>query len=455
MPYVEIGREVTRGTICRDRWRADVVVACSDVIVPGGISPLAVRIRWRTLGDADGPTRPEDAAPITLRLRKASEAATGEIRFDGPAGDLERGFANDTDALLRLHGVTETAGSEADVVLEIVIEEQVRETILLAVRTPERRLQIRGAGGGRAPDIIAPARRTTFRASFTPVIEGAIRWISLGADALRIEGSATGAEVVVVGREGGAGDQAICAIHLPEDDGPVVVAAHRLAILAGARVEPPIGPTPGAAVVVAAGWSHPTTPANREVTIVALIDGGTPGQRVTFEIGGIIGPGSTILLERFDIPLGEDGEVTVPWTVPERLPGIPAQALGFTVSIGDAVSPSGTHPSDDRAPELHAEISLETSVEITLTDSLGIPLTGIAYELQRNGVVVPGSHGVTGADGEITVPDLPSEEYILILHDAVVLDAEEPEVEPRIPSPENTVFSLVDVRSAAPGEVGS
>ena len=176
MPYLEIGREITRGTICRDRWRADVVIACSDEIAPGGSSPLAVRIRWRSQGDEGSAPRPDDAAPIVLRLRKTAEASSGDLRFDGPDGPTERAFTRDAEALLRLFGVSPTAGEEPDVLLEVSIEGEVRGSVRLAVRVPERRERIRSAhGGGSPPDLIPPGRPLALRATAVPPAEGAVR----------------------------------------------------------------------------------------------------------------------------------------------------------------------------------------------------------------------------------------------------------------------------------------
>src|SRR5690606_22374939 len=98
MPYAEIGREITRGTICRDRWRADVMIACSDRVLLGRAEPLALRIRWRASeGGGELGNRPEDARPIKLQLRKASEASTGAIRFERDNGPEELEFSTDVD----------------------------------------------------------------------------------------------------------------------------------------------------------------------------------------------------------------------------------------------------------------------------------------------------------------------------------------------------------------------
>ena len=102
---------------------------------------------------------------------------------------------------------------------------------------------------------------------------------------------------------------------------------------------------------------------------------------------------------------------------------------------------------------LYGELQLMADLELTLTDSLGDPLDGVAYELRYpDGDEVEGGSGTTGPDGEISIPTLLSEGYTLMLRGVVVLDASEDEPAVLPPSPENTIFSLVDVRLDASEE---
>lgn len=457
MPYAEIGREVTRGTVCRDRWRAEVVVACSDRVPVGRPAPLAVRVRWRaSTGEADASNRPEDSVPIVLRLRKVSEASTGSIRFDRAEGPMELELVGDTESLLNLYGLSDTGAEESDVLLEVSIEGEVLQSIPLSVGEPDRRAMIAARRGlGSPPDLIPPAEPVALRVVVTPPSPGELKWLALGGDALIIEGGSTEPRVTLVGREGGRGDRAICVVHTPEDGSAATMAAHRLAVRAGVTPDPPESisrvPEPE---VVAAGWSTGLAGSGSVVELIAVVDGGVEGQRITFEIATAPAVGSRSL-ERIDVPLGAEPVVRAEWRVPEAIPGEDVHSLGFTVRIHGEPTSSADHQHLPGLPDvlLYGELQLMADLELTLTDSLGDPLDGVAYELRYpDGDEVEGGSGTTGPDGEISIPTLLSEGYTLMLRGVVVLDASEDEPAVLPPSPENTIFSLVDVRLDASEE---
>lgn len=263
-----IGREVTRGTIWRDRWHADVRVMCSDWVPAGGTAPLIVDVRWRFQRD-DGsmvPGQPEDAAPIRLTLRKVSAAASGDIAFDASGTTRTRGFQTDTRQLITLHALATSSSTEPDVALDVFIENDKYGCVPLAVR-PARdisyTLSIVGGSGGAAPEAAVADEITVLSASPTPTTAGTVTWAPVTPNVLTIIGAENEAAVSVrpIAREGAASEQIIAALFHPTS-GPDVMITHALRIVATAgftgRIVDSIGqPISGATVHVRAYTDQP------------------------------------------------------------------------------------------------------------------------------------------------------------------------------------------------------
>ncbi len=238
MPYITLGREVVRGTISRDHWRADVTLMCSDRFPAGAAARLFVEIRWRARRDeGDVPGLPEDAKPIVLTLRKRTAAATGDVRFDARDGATTRGFVGDTRALLTLFAQAPTSGAEPDVVLEVRIEGDVAGSVPLSVdggaAAPATAVVLHDdTGAAPAHDIVLHEATVALRAAAAPVAPGAFRWVSVRPDALPLSGGPEGERVEVRGAlvSDAVGDAPVCVLFTPRDGGPAVMAVHAVTV---------------------------------------------------------------------------------------------------------------------------------------------------------------------------------------------------------------------------------
>lgn len=186
MPLRTIGKEVTRGTICKDTFRAQVTIACSDRIPAGEASRLYLNVQWRRRrNEGEVPGQPDDARPITLTLRKLTAAASGEIRFDAHDGPTTKGFARDVDQFLVIFGQTATAGSTPDVGLDVSIEGELQATVNLSVGPVATTLAIRAENGVDEPGFfILPDTQTRLTAVATPASPGIFGWVSAHPDLL-------------------------------------------------------------------------------------------------------------------------------------------------------------------------------------------------------------------------------------------------------------------------------
>lgn len=186
MPLRTIGREVTRGTICKDTFRAQVTIVCSDRIPAGEASRLYLSVRWRERRDGgEVPGQPDDARPITLTLRKLTAAASGEIRFDALDGPTTKGFTRDVDQFLVIFGQSATAGSTPDVGLDVSIEGELQATVNLSVGPVATTVAIRAENGvDEAGFFILPDTQTRLTAVATPATPGIFGWVSAHPDLL-------------------------------------------------------------------------------------------------------------------------------------------------------------------------------------------------------------------------------------------------------------------------------
>ncbi len=229
MPFVSIGREVVRGTICKDRWLAQITLMCSDHIAPGVGSPLFLAIEWRDeRDDPEIPDQPDDAKPIVLTLKKRSSVGSGEVRFDSADGPATKGFTGETRTVLTLFGRSASAGTVADIDLEIRVEDEVRGTIPLMVGEGGGSLRIMAENGtDPAPSHVIPGEAFILRAAVDPAAAGSYRWVSIDEDRLEIRGSTAAEAVEVVAHPGGEGERQIMVLFTPAG-GPAVMAAHLL-----------------------------------------------------------------------------------------------------------------------------------------------------------------------------------------------------------------------------------
>ena len=251
MPNATVGREVVRGTICRDRFLADVALLGPDRVAEGASAPMLVDVRWRQKRDEQlVPGVPEDQQPIVISFARRSEAATGEIRFEGAEATI--GLAGDTRRLLTIVGARATVGAEPDVSLRVQIEGEERAALPMSVGAPTVTLAIRGETGGDPPAGLVAGLPTRLRAVPEPAGPGTFRWLSVPEEGLELV-PGEGGLVEVLARAAPRESQAppgappagsppepraftLFALFDPEGDGPVAVAAHAIASGSGLLV---------------------------------------------------------------------------------------------------------------------------------------------------------------------------------------------------------------------------
>jgi hypothetical protein len=187
MPFrANIGKELTRSTICVRRSRVAVTLMCSDRIPAGAASDLLVGIDWTNFED-----------DVTLTFRKLG-AAGGEIRFDAAAGPASRTFPSATRDLVPIFGVTPTVGVAPDVMLDVAVGGEVLESVPLSVGPVATTVAIRAADGvSPAPDLLLPDVGVRLKAVPSPAGRGTFRWLSVQPAAVAIVGSFTADSVVV------------------------------------------------------------------------------------------------------------------------------------------------------------------------------------------------------------------------------------------------------------------
>ncbi|MGD1857641.1 MAG: hypothetical protein ACFB2W_25680 [Leptolyngbyaceae cyanobacterium] len=453
MPYTTIGRDIVRGTITRDRWRVEVVLACDDRLVVGERTPLFLHIAWRGEEPA-APSQPEDAAPIVLRLRSLTPQAGGAVRFDHPEGAEEQSFAGNTTALLSLYGKAASAGETHDIALDVIIEGKDRGCLPLSVAAAgvrPGRLALQ-SGGGDPITLLPHGRSVSYGAIIQPAQPGQIHWRAFPPGHLDIQGASDTATIAVVASDDTTVERWLLAWFVSAAD-KTWVAALPVASFDGVfNPELTRVSLPDLAQVGRAGWT--TNLANPEDTVELWVEvsGGQVGQKLTIEIQSVTASGNGIPLELLELPLENRDRIIIPWQVPAAIPTGSPEALSFTASVLDQpVASADAQIEHNGSPlQLYAQLQLQAIVQVQLTDTNNRPLANVAYQLtDLEGNSIAGASGTTGADGEVLIPDLPSTEYILQVERLTVLSAEESPLEVSRPETDNVVFSFLDVRPSA------
>lgn len=279
MPFKSVGKEITRGTICRDQFTASVTIICSDRIAQGQASFLLLDIKWRQKkDDTEQPGIPDDAKPIVLTFRKQASSASGDIHFDAADGPTTKGFTGDTQQVLTIFGAASTTGEKPDVVLDIKIEDKVRESIPLSVGAVTTTVEIRDENGTDPPQFfILPETITRLKAVATPA-GGSFSWFST-SPSLEIRGNSTNEIVeVIVHRPQGAlpaiADRFLrLAVLYAPSSGPAIMAFYTpWAIFAPEEPGPfPVGKTTYTAANMTIAGGLEGWPLDIEVTIEGLI----------------------------------------------------------------------------------------------------------------------------------------------------------------------------------------
>ncbi|HEU0298585.1 MAG TPA: hypothetical protein VFR37_04005, partial [Longimicrobium sp.] len=233
----DIGREVVRGTICKDKWRARVSVLCADVLPAGQPSPLLVSVAWRD-ASTGAPVAADDDEVVELSLRQATPSALGNAAFAGDAGP-RRLTGNVAEQLLTIVGTTTaTAGTSRpaapEVELVVKVEGEERAVLPLRVDAGPAALRMEEEDGDPPPTVLGPGARFRLRtaAAEPPPAGGRMRWVS-GAPPVALEGSATAPVAEVAGRFPPSGGPPpplwLWALYAPPGGTEVLQASHQFA----------------------------------------------------------------------------------------------------------------------------------------------------------------------------------------------------------------------------------
>lgn len=176
MPYERFQARVTRGTICKTHFLPRITIAASDQIPSGTDSHLFISIEWFQ-ERINNPGQPDNAHPVELILRQQPNA-TGEIQFVGESDPHLKSFPGNTQSLLTIRGISATAGTQPDMLLDVKVDGKVEKTYSLSVGQPTITVEIKAENGtDPAPELIpleTPTRFKTVIAGGT----GTFQWLS-------------------------------------------------------------------------------------------------------------------------------------------------------------------------------------------------------------------------------------------------------------------------------------
>jgi hypothetical protein len=207
----------------------------------------------------------------------------------------------------------------------------------------------------------------------------------------------------------------------------------------------------GDPVVVAAGWNKERAPVGEDVDLIAIVRGGQPGCRLTFDIlQADLLEGDA--LHRIDLPLGASPVVRTTWRIPDRIPLPGVSTLRFDVNVmDDTESSSGTASVPELGGgSLHGTLQLVTHLRLQLVDTQERPVRNARCAVLRAADASKAAEGVTDQDGNLDVRDLPAGDYDVEVQSLAVIGASEPEVPVTRPDPSHVMFTFVDVRGPAP-----
>lgn len=228
MPFERFETTVTRGTICKTSFLPRITIAASDQIPTGTDSPLFISIEWFK-ERINNPGQPDDAHPVELILRRQPNA-TGEIQFVGGTTPQRISFPGNTHSLLTIRGISVTAGTQPDVLLDVKVDGSVKKTYSLSVGQSAATVEIKAENGtDPAPRLIPLDTPTRFKAVIAGTT-GTFQWISALPDVLTIApATATQAIVEVTERRPPVAQLALYLMVLFQPQtGPAVLAVHTL-----------------------------------------------------------------------------------------------------------------------------------------------------------------------------------------------------------------------------------
>ncbi|MBN1931245.1 MAG: carboxypeptidase regulatory-like domain-containing protein [Desulfobacterales bacterium] len=192
-----------------DRWTANTIVMCSDRFPREEAAKLFLGVDW-TPDKQDGQVR--------LNLRMLREGQNPRVIFQDNEDQTSCLLTGDSRRLINLAANSESPGTEPDIALDIVIDDEVQASVPLSVGAVGYQISIQlvaeeteeaqaeqaaeaGEGeeqGEEALPMVVAEQTTRIRAIVEPPTPGTVRWLSVMPDTLEISGSAEGEMIEVI-----------------------------------------------------------------------------------------------------------------------------------------------------------------------------------------------------------------------------------------------------------------
>ncbi len=116
--------EVKRGTICKTRLNANVTIGYAHPVPAQQLSLLYVETQW---------LQEDEDRDIVLRFRPLAKQG-GDIVFNNDQGEHTRTFEGNSQQYVAIYGKSVTPGAEADVSLDVVIDDDVEHRVPVTIR---------------------------------------------------------------------------------------------------------------------------------------------------------------------------------------------------------------------------------------------------------------------------------------------------------------------------------
>ncbi len=352
MPYKADHHKITRGSICRNtRWVVHLRIMCSDRIPLNQATPLFMSIYWNP---------PKTDGEVTLKFSHPNSSPKVKISFDQEGKVTTKTIKNNFRGLLALYGQLPTPGTESQVTLEVIIDDEVRERVPLFTGDVNTDFTI-------SPDFILKGSKSTITADAgksgvdkekdPPQDQtGTFQWIAVEKQALPIPDGVEGTSIEISGaasKEHQAAPYALSLSDIQENGHPYLMnsTSRRLCVL----YKP-----------------NETAPAVMKVHHVEVSD-------LNFPIGEDLDPHPDVFVMR----------------VPEKVHGpcIEDPRGGFLAAFGNACTHMGCHLVTGQRDHDKKTITFEPSIKEKKDQTLicgPCPCHGTSFDLMRSGLVILG-----------------------------------------------------------------
>ena len=206
MAYRQSSANVKQGTLCfADRWVANTTLMCSDRLPGNQTAKMFIGVDWV-------PDRQD--GQIQLKLRMLREGQELRIVFPDATDHSTYVVSGDEAQLVNLASTSDSPSGEADVALDVMVDDDVKTTVPLSVGQQPYQVRIElieedteEAGHTGEPsaeeteDSALPAlvaeQSMRVRAVVEPATAGTIRWLSVMPETLEIVGETQGESVEI------------------------------------------------------------------------------------------------------------------------------------------------------------------------------------------------------------------------------------------------------------------